>query len=116
MNQKSLGDERQQSALEFQKYGYVVHSEANAIMHASKSLEGTRVYVTLFPCNECAKLIASKKIKEVIYLNDKYRDTENNRIARKIFDLAGINYRKLVPEKEVLNSLGDHFQKLSHEA
>ena len=57
-----------------------------------------------------------QKIKEVIYLNDKYRDTENNRIARKIFDLAGINYRKLVPEEEVLNSLGDHFQKLSHEA
>jgi dCMP deaminase len=102
--------------LEFQKYGYVVHSEANAIMHANRSLEGTRVYVTLFPCNECAKLIASKKIKEVIFLNDKYRDTENNRIARKIFDLAGINYRKLVPEKEVLNSLGDHLQKLFHEA
>ena len=52
----------------------------------------------------------------VIYLNDKYRDTENNRIARKIFDLAGIEYRKLVPEKEVLASLNDHFQKLFHEA
>ena len=47
--------------LEFQKYGYVVHSEANAIMHASRPLEGCKLYVTLFPCNECAKLIASKK-------------------------------------------------------
>ena len=76
--------------LEFQKYGYVVHSEANAIMHASKSLEGTRVYVTLFPCNECAKLIASKKIKEVISA------AKNNNCSIRI----GVNAGSL--EKDIL--------------
>ena len=94
---KILGDERQQSP-EFQKYGYVVHSEANAIMHASRSLK-ERVYVTLFPVMNAQNLLP-QKIKEVIYLNDKYRDTENNRIARKIFDLAGINYKSLFQNKK----------------
>ncbi len=98
--------------LEFQKYGYVVHSEANAIMHANRPLEGCRVYVTLFPCNECAKLIASKKISEVIFLSDKYKDTENNRIARRIFDLAKIPHRQLIPSDEVLKMVNDHFKGL----
>ena len=98
--------------LEFQKYGYVVHSEANAIMHANRPLDNCRVYVTLFPCNECAKLIASKKIKEVIFLNDKYKDTENNRIARRIFDLAEIPYRQLVPSDKVLEMVNTHFNGL----
>ena len=53
-------------SLEHQKYGYVMHSEANAISHCKADLEGTRLYVTLFPCNECAKLIATKKIKKII--------------------------------------------------
>ena len=95
--------------LEFQKYGYVVHSEANAIMHASRPLDGCRVYVTLFPCNECAQLIPSKKIKEVIFLNDPYKDTENNRIARRIFDLAGIPYRQLIPSDAILDMVNSHF-------
>ena len=98
--------------LEFQKYGYVVHSEANAIMHANRPLEGCRVYVTLFPCNECAKLIASKKIKEVIFLSDKYKDTENNRIARRIFKLANIPYRQLIPSDQVLEMVNGHFKSL----
>lgn len=89
--------------LEHQKYGYVVHSETNAILHATKSLEGSRAYVTLFPCHECAKLIASKKVKEVIYLSDKHCETESNTIAKKIFDLAGIKYRQLT----IAPSLGE---------
>jgi dCMP deaminase len=98
--------------LEFQKYGYVVHSEANAILHASRSLEGSRAYVTLFPCNECAKLIASSKVKEVIYLSDKHHTTETNRIAKKIFDLSGITYRKLDFPADALHNLTDHLQNL----
>ena len=101
--------------LEFQKYAYVVHSEANAIMHANRSLENCRLYVTLFPCNECAKLVASKKIKEVIYLSDKYKDTENNRVARKIFDLSGITYRQLTPSQNVFDKLNGHFSDLVSE-
>lgn len=94
--------------LEHQKYGYVVHSEANAILHATRSLEGAKAYVTLFPCNECAKLIASSKVKEVIYLSDKHRDTEENRIAKKIFDLSGVSYRKLEFRPEILSHLVEH--------
>ncbi len=98
--------------LEFQKYGYVVHSEANAILHTSQSLEGARAYVTLFPCHECAKLISSSKVKEVIYLSDKHADTESNRIAKKIFELSGITYRKLDFKKEILENLNQHLQNL----
>ena len=40
------------------KYAYVTHSELNAILnYRGGSLEGTKLYVTLFPCNECAKAI-----------------------------------------------------------
>lgn len=98
--------------LEFQKYGYVVHSEANAILHASRSLEGSRAYVTLFPCNECAKLIASSKVKEVIYLSDKHSDTESNRIAKKIFELSGVQHRPIEFRGEVLENLAQHLQNL----
>lgn len=98
--------------LEFQKYGYVVHSEANAILHASRSLEGSRVYVTLFPCNECAKLIASSKVREVIYLSDKDSHTEGNRIAKKIFDLSSVKYRKLEFSPELLQKLNEHLLNL----
>lgn len=99
-------------SLEFQKYGYVVHSEANAILHASRSLEGSRAYVTLFPCNECAKLIASSKVKEVIYLSDKHQETEANRIAKKIFELSGISYRQLSFRPEILLALNEHLQNI----
>ncbi len=99
-------------SLEYQKYGYVVHSEANAILHASRSLEGSKAYVTLFPCNECAKLIASSKVKEVIYLSDKHQETEANRIAKKIFELSGITYRQLSFRGEILLALNEHLQKI----
>jgi dCMP deaminase len=98
--------------LEFQKYGYVVHSEANAILHSSQSLAGSRAYVTLFPCNECAKLIASSKVSEVIYLSDKHQETEGNRIAKRIFDLSGVTYRQLEFPSKLLGDLSAHLQNL----
>lgn len=98
--------------LEFQKYGYVVHSEANAILHSSRSLEGSRAYVTLFPCNECAKLIASSKVKEVVFLSDKHQETESNRIAKKIFDLSGVSYRSIDFSPAILGDLTEHLQNL----
>ncbi len=98
--------------LEFQKYGYVVHSEANAILHSSRSLAGSRAYVTLFPCHECAKLIASSKVSEVIYLSDKHEGTMENRIAKKIFELSQIKYRKLDMRPELLIELNQHLLNL----
>lgn len=101
----------QSVSLEFQKYGYVVHAEANAILHSSQKLDGTKAYVTLFPCHECAKLIASSKVREVIYLSDKYIHTESNRIAKKIFELAGVSYRQLPFNDKILDKLNEHLKK-----
>jgi len=98
--------------LEHQKYGYVVHSEANAIIHAPRSLQNSRCYVTLFPCNECAKLLASSGVKQVIYLSDKHIDTESNKMAKKIFELSGIEFRQLDMSKELLDRLNSHLVQM----
>lgn len=76
------------------KYPYVCHSELNAILNCPTSVRGARVYVTLFPCNECAKAIIQSGIKEVIYLDDKYHDTDGCKASRMMFDNCGVSYRK----------------------
>ncbi len=76
------------------KYPYVCHAEFNAILNSLCSLEGCRIYVTLFPCNECAKAIIQSGIKEVIYIEDKYADGMASKAAKRLFDLAHITYRK----------------------
>ena len=98
--------------LDQQKYAYVVHSEANAILHAKASLIGSRCYVTLFPCHECAKMIATVQVKEFIFLSDKYNDTVENQIAKRIFDMANVNYRELKLDLGVIKSLSDYFSSL----
>lgn len=95
--------------LDQQKYAYVVHSEANAILHAKADLAHSTCYVTLFPCHECAKMIATVKVKEVVFLSDKYCDTTENQIAKRIFDMAGVTYRELKLRKEILTQLSDYF-------
>ena len=77
-----------------QKYLYVCHAEFNAILNARVSLDGSRIYVTLFPCNECAKAIIQSGIKEVIYTDDKYKDMAMTKASKRMFDLAGVKYRK----------------------
>jgi dCMP deaminase len=91
--------------LDQQKYAYVVHSEANAILHAKADLANSRCYVTLFPCHECAKMIATVKVKEVIYLSDKYVDTVENQIAKRIFEMSGIKFREITLRKEIVTDL-----------
>ena len=80
------------------KYPYVCHAEMNAILNAHADLRGTTVYVDLFPCNECAKAIVQAGIKKVIYLSDKYVGTDENIVAKRIFDECGIEYVQM-PEK-----------------
>ena len=78
------------------KYPYVCHAELNAILNKSGgSLEGCRIYVALFPCNECAKAIIQCGIKEVVYLSDKYNGTDANTASKRMFDAAGVKYIKL---------------------
>jgi dCMP deaminase len=75
------------------KYPYVCHAEMNAIMNKNDAdLTGCRMYVTLFPCNECVKLVIQSGITKVIYLSDKYHDTDSCRAGRRMFDMAGIAY------------------------
>ncbi len=78
------------------KYPYVVHAELNAILNANgRDLRGSRVYVALFPCNECAKAIIQSGIKEVVYLSDKYKDTMMNLVSKKMLDAAGVKCTQL---------------------
>ena len=82
------------------KYQFVVHAELNAILNASgKSLSGARVYVGLFPCNECAKAIIQAGIKEVIYLSDKYHNTSSTTASRRMLTAAGVELRQIKPSK-----------------
>lgn len=77
------------------KYPYVVHSELNAILnYRGCSLYGTKIYVTLFPCNECAKAIIQAGIKTVIYDCDKYDGTPMNLVSKELLKTAGINVIK----------------------
>lgn len=77
------------------KYLYVCHAELNAILNcAVGAVRGCSCYTTLFPCNECAKAIIQSGIKEVIYMSDKYADTESTKASKKMFDAAGVKYRE----------------------
>ena len=75
------------------KYPYVTHAELNAILnYRGGSLEGTKLYVSLFPCNECAKAIIQSGIRTVVYDSDKYVGTAANTAAKRMFDSAGVTY------------------------
>lgn len=80
------------------KHSYVIHAEANALLNYRGSLKDmakAKVYVTLFPCHECAKMLVQAGIGEVVYLDDKYHGTTDNLIARRVFDQCGISYRQV---------------------
>ena len=85
----------------YTKYPYSVHSERNAIYNANKSVKGGKLYCTLFPCNECAKTIIQCGVKEVIYMDDMYMNEEYSVAAKKLFDLAGVRYKKYIPTKKI---------------
>lgn len=75
------------------KYPYVCHAELNAILNSNQmNLTGCTLYATLFPCNECAKAIIQSGIKKVIYYDDKYRDHDISIAARRLMNLAGVEY------------------------
>lgn len=87
------------------KYLFVCHAEMNAISNfegIKKELENSKLYVTLFPCNECAKLVIQNGIKEVIYLEDKYKETDGVIASKLMFDQCGVKYKAFSQEKLVL--------------
>ena len=85
------------------KYNFVVHAELNAILNAGgRSLVGSRIFVSLFPCHECAKAIIQAGVKEVVFLSDKYNGTESDNASKRMLDAAGVKYTKLKPSKAQL--------------
>lgn len=85
------------------KYPFVCHAELNAILNnGGRNLKGCKIYVALFPCNECAKAIIQSGIKEVMFLSDKYKDSLNNRESRRMFDAAGVKYTKVKMNRDGL--------------
>lgn len=77
------------------KYPYVCHAELNAILNSTQSLKNCTIYVALFPCHECSKAIIQSGIREIVYLSDKYAETESNIASKRMLDSAGVLYRKL---------------------
>ena len=86
------------------KYPYVCHAEMNAILNyrgTKKEFENAKIYVDLFPCNECAKEIIQSGIKEVYYLEDKYANTNGVIASKRLFDACGVKYKCLKKKKDV---------------
>lgn len=84
------------------KYPYVVHAEANAILNATTNLKGATLYVTLFPCNECMKLIIQSGIKEIVYESNKYEKEDNNVASIKMMESAGLKSRQISTGKVIV--------------
>lgn len=84
------------------KYPYVCHAELNAVLNSiSRDLRGCRIYVGLFPCNECTKVIIQSGIEEIIYLSDKYAETDAVRASKRMLDTSpNIRYRQLIPSRK----------------
>ena len=86
------------------KYLYVCHAELNAILNFrenKKDIENAKIYVALFPCNECAKAIIQAGIKKVIYESDKYCGTDGNVVSKRLFDETGVVYEQLPYEVKI---------------
>lgn len=77
------------------KYPYVVHAELNAILNSTKSLKECSIFVSLFPCHECAKAIIQSGIKEIVYSDDKYDGSDSDLASKRMLNAAGVHYRKI---------------------
>ena len=89
------------------KYLYVCHAEMNAILNYTGShMKGAKLYVTLFPCNECTKALVQKGISEIIYMSDKYGETDSVKASKRMFEATGSKFRKYEPiNRDVVISL-----------
>ena len=90
------------------KYPFVCHAELNAILNAGgQDLRGARIFVALFPCNECAKAIIQSGIKEVVYISDKYADTPATQASKKMFNAAGVKLTHFKSNKAITISFAE---------
>ena len=90
------------------KYMYVCHAELNAILNAGgNSLKDCRIYVALFPCNECAKAIIQSGINEVIYISDKYADSDATLASKRMLASAGVKLTRFASNKTITISFDE---------
>ncbi|KAA8542117.1 hypothetical protein F0562_023269 [Nyssa sinensis] len=83
------------------KYPYVCHAEVNAILNTNHaSAAGQRLYVTMFPCNECAKIIIQSGVSEVIYFVEKRLNNSDTAYiaSHKLLSMARVKVRKHQPQ------------------
>ena len=87
--------------INYTKYPYVCHAELNAILNKnSATCYGCTMYVILFPCNECAKLIIQSGIKRIIYICDKYKTSDQVIASKKLLNMAGVEFKQYIPKKK----------------
>ncbi|XP_030836349.1 deoxycytidylate deaminase-like isoform X1 [Strongylocentrotus purpuratus] len=85
------------------KYPYVCHAELNAIMNKnSADVKGCTMYVALFPCNECAKVIIQSGIRKIVFLSDRYQEKDTIKASKRMFDYAGVTYSKFTPSQQTV--------------
>ena len=90
------------------KYLFVCHAELNAILNAGgNSLKDCRIYVALFPCNECAKAIIQSGINEVIYISDKYADSDATLASKRMLASAGVKLTRFASNKTITISFDE---------
>lgn len=83
------------------KYQFVVHAELNAVLNArGKNLAGSKIYVSLFPCHECAKAIIQSGVREIVYLSDKYNGTASDIASKRMLRAAGVTLTKFNPTRD----------------
>ncbi|CDC41580.1 deoxycytidylate deaminase [Firmicutes bacterium CAG:449] len=92
------------------KYLYVCHAEFNAILNSYAPVKGCKIYVTLFPCNECAKAIIQSGIKEVVYLNERIPEDLSTKASKRLLMMSGIIFRKYEGRK--LDILVKEYEKV----
>lgn len=83
------------------KYAYVVHAELNAILNSIQKLAGCTLYVSLFPCNECAKAIIQSGIRHIVYESDKYADQPSTIASKRMLEAAGVDWRQMKERVDV---------------
>lgn len=92
------------------KYPYVIHAEANALMNMVDNVRGAELYVTLHPCNECAKLLIQGGVSKVTFLSDKHHENEAFVAARKLMEVTGVSLVKMDPEAINLPLIVENFK------
>ena len=91
------------------KYAFVVHAELNAILNSQRSVRGCTIYVSLFPCNECAKAIIQPGIKKIVYESDKYNGVDTNIASKRMLKAAGVELVR------ISNTISIHVEKKINE-